>query len=408
MVENWMKPSKNLNNKRSSNPFWNTKPIPKCKYRSGMPINLFGDRDRDGVMNVFDCQPNNPNKQGFVDALVGGVKGLFKTPPQGISRREEAKRGWKEGMAKPKKSVQAYSKLSAQQMVNYNKGFEKIRQRISAEQRQERIAKAKKVGSWIERKMAPMYYSAKTKKWSEQTPAQAIYRAKQEIVQRNVPQYKKTRELVTKKAVQQLFPGAIPMAAVRGTTSGSGTGKRGRPKGSVTYRDDYGRPIGVFQWRALQSAKRTAYKAKIRQMQIQQKMQRVPRYETQQYTPQQGQQVPPEVQGAVPEYSQFPGYEQQAQEQGQVVMQPEMPAPQPVYQGQPTYYAPAPEIAQEASRLPPAHNFPASSNKPYPAVPRTPIAPTSQTIPQGYVEVADSFTGRRYLKKLPQAENWIK
>jgi len=30
----------------------------------GMPINLFGDKDRDGVLNVFDCRPRNPRKQG--------------------------------------------------------------------------------------------------------------------------------------------------------------------------------------------------------------------------------------------------------------------------------------------------------------------------------------------------------
>jgi hypothetical protein len=27
------------------------------------PVKLFGDRDRDGVANVFDCQPNNRRRQ---------------------------------------------------------------------------------------------------------------------------------------------------------------------------------------------------------------------------------------------------------------------------------------------------------------------------------------------------------
>ena len=27
------------------------------------PSRLFGDRDRDGVANVFDCQPRNPRRQ---------------------------------------------------------------------------------------------------------------------------------------------------------------------------------------------------------------------------------------------------------------------------------------------------------------------------------------------------------
>lgn len=31
---------------------------------------------------------------------------------------------------------------------------------------------------------------------------------------------------------------------------------QGRPKGSVKYQDDSGKPIGVYEWRKLQSAKR--------------------------------------------------------------------------------------------------------------------------------------------------------
>jgi len=27
------------------------------------PVKLFADRDRDGVANVFDCQPRNPRRQ---------------------------------------------------------------------------------------------------------------------------------------------------------------------------------------------------------------------------------------------------------------------------------------------------------------------------------------------------------
>ena len=29
-------------------------------------LNLFGDRDGDGVKNIFDCQPRNKKKQGFI------------------------------------------------------------------------------------------------------------------------------------------------------------------------------------------------------------------------------------------------------------------------------------------------------------------------------------------------------
>ena len=50
--------------KQTSNPFWNTKPMSRDKYKTGMPVYLFGDKDRDGVMNVFDCRPRNKRMQG--------------------------------------------------------------------------------------------------------------------------------------------------------------------------------------------------------------------------------------------------------------------------------------------------------------------------------------------------------
>ena len=57
------------------------------------PSNMFRDNDRDGVPNAFDCRPNDPTKQGFIDAVIGAVKGLGKKG--GVSE------GWKAGMAKP-------------------------------------------------------------------------------------------------------------------------------------------------------------------------------------------------------------------------------------------------------------------------------------------------------------------
>jgi len=46
----------------------------------------------------------------------------------------------------------------------------------------------------------------------------------------------------------------------------SGTAKlgRGRPKGTVTYKDDAGNPINVYQWRSLQAKKRSAEKIRLR------------------------------------------------------------------------------------------------------------------------------------------------
>jgi len=53
--------------------------VPRKTLRPGFPPaqfrtqNLFSDSDRDGVANVFDCQPNNPRKQD--SALRSGFTG---------------------------------------------------------------------------------------------------------------------------------------------------------------------------------------------------------------------------------------------------------------------------------------------------------------------------------------------
>ena len=45
------------------------KQIKNIRIPEVRPARIFADRDRDGVANVFDCQPRNPRKQdsGFGD-----------------------------------------------------------------------------------------------------------------------------------------------------------------------------------------------------------------------------------------------------------------------------------------------------------------------------------------------------
>lgn len=62
-MENWLKI-------KGSKGIWGNKPKSNSKLfkgpkeRFGMPVHLFGDRDRDGVANVFDCRPRNRRMQG--------------------------------------------------------------------------------------------------------------------------------------------------------------------------------------------------------------------------------------------------------------------------------------------------------------------------------------------------------
>jgi hypothetical protein len=55
-------------NTRASNVFYSG--------RETSPAVLFGDYDRDSVPNVIDCNPLNPNEQGFLGSLMGAIKGI--------------------------------------------------------------------------------------------------------------------------------------------------------------------------------------------------------------------------------------------------------------------------------------------------------------------------------------------
>jgi len=63
-------------------------------------------------------------------------------------------------------------------------------------------------------------------------------------------------------------------------------------------------------------------------------------------------------------------------------------------------------LQQQPREVVPA--FKSSGGKPYQAVNKRPLTPSNQTMQYGVVEVVDSFSGKRYFKRLPQAETWIK
>jgi hypothetical protein len=57
-MDKWMKPAKGIINSKSK--FHSNSIIKK-----GLVSSWFKDSDRDGVPNIFDCQPHNPRKQGW-------------------------------------------------------------------------------------------------------------------------------------------------------------------------------------------------------------------------------------------------------------------------------------------------------------------------------------------------------
>jgi hypothetical protein len=85
-MENWNKAKK----KPSFN--WNWKNKDKAHF--GMPVKLFGDKDRDNVPNVFDCKPRNPKRQDVIapPRMAGDVFGMYHRREAGRFAREQARR----------------------------------------------------------------------------------------------------------------------------------------------------------------------------------------------------------------------------------------------------------------------------------------------------------------------------
>jgi hypothetical protein len=123
----------------------------------------------------------------------------------------------------------------------------------------------------------------------------------------------------------------------------------------------------------------------------------MPQYEQVQYQ-QQEQQLPQEMQGqqVTPEYSQY-----------QQVVQQEQPQQMPQVQYQPPqqvqYQYPTQQMPQIEQKRPIATVFKQGEGKPY-TIPKQGLLPSNTY--SDVVESTDMFSGKRYIKKLPQPERW--
>jgi hypothetical protein len=392
----------------SGNKFGSNKPHNFFKTnKNDYPARMFGDKDRDGVANVFDCKPNNPNKQGLIDAIVGGVKGVF-TGGKGSIRK-----GWSEGMAttpasrrqaRIRRFATTQEEKARSSLPGQQSSYERFKAQENSRVPKERYRKVLQAQNNIEKGIAKAGSYLPTSKTGKGTYslAKAVMNPREyqmDLINRirtgHLTRLQKEKMAMVKKAARYVFP-VIPAgvtAAVHGAQSRAGEmHARGRPKGSLDPRyQQYG---GVMGYRRAMSQQRRAFREQLRQQQEmikqQKKMQQMPQYEAQQYNQQT--QVPQEVQGATPDYSQFQQMQMQQEMQGQQV-------PQPQYQQ-----------VQQLPRQPYPQDevvpvFRSSGGKPYPAD-RRPLAPPRETVPTGFVESVDLFTSKRFLKKLPQAERW--
>ena len=256
--------------------------------------------------------------------------------------------------------------------------------------------------------------------WVPTTYGAKIEAARRRVQEDRLTHVEKKQIMFKKKLTKFMYPGipAIATQSTYGVQSKAGQmGKtRGRPKGS--YDPRYAAYQGVLNYRKALSMQRRSIRERFRQQQELLKYQRQQQRLAEMQMPQDQR----ELQQATPEYSQFPtqGVEeyptqqvqvQQVQQVQQAMPEEEMAlASQPVMQEYPAQEMPRvyPQPPQQAPQRPVATVFKGSGGSPYPPVDRRPLAPPRQTIPSGYVEVADAFTSKRYLKKLPQAERWSK
>jgi len=408
-----------------------------------IPFNMFKDSDKDGVSDGFDCQPHNKNKQGFVDALIGGVKGAF-------TKGGSAKQGWKEGMAKSTWREQAYRQRTgrtSQRVIKARNEME--RERIGYvhddKERKKQFNKQvnyERVERIMAKKVAREYVPTQIERLNQRISNTAANM--QNTLQRQHPNFeiqqrkiylqnrmadktltsqqrrkasmsfaKAQAVLDTRKmkfrdrAVQMAYPVTSMTSYGSGgaykTIQGVAGRGRGRPRGSLDKR--YAQYGGVFGYRRFISDQKRALRAQLQKQQEGMAMQRIkqqPQYEQQQYQEQvQASQVPQELQGQgmTPEYAAYLQSQQQ-----QVPQQ----VPQQVQQFQQQEQQPFQQYTQQASQ--PVQGeiktvFKSSGGTPY-TIPKTGLRPTRETIPYGYVETVDAFTGQRMMKPLPRKEKW--
>lgn len=353
------------------------------------------DYDNDGFPNSKDCKPLDHSRDGIMEA-IGGLFTKKNSPSE--SRFSAMKRGFTEGMREPN-VVQRYQARRQQQQVS-------------------KVAKQTAVTRSLPGVTSSPYHMQQARKEQAAQPyrnlkalAGAVYRLRPEnkltramsspqgfrqVIRSARPVVVAgSRERLPKKLTKMMYPGQIPASATLNIARQETHGPRrpGRPPGSVKFISQRtGQPIGVYEYRKEQRALKRM--ARDQQMYAQVRaMQQYPKMVAQRAYNQQIQ-----AQQQVIEQQQPQQYEQPAQQYEQ---------PQPQYQ-QPQQYPQYPQqMPQQPQQRVIGTIFKSAGGSPYPPVNRQPLQATNQTIPQGFVEVVDSFTGRRYYKPLPRKESWI-
>ena len=462
--------------KHKANSIWLGKPLGSNKHvnffktnSKDIPVNMFKDNDRDGVANAFDCSPNDKNKQGLIDAIVGAGKALFskrremspepkankaspsmqrrmgadierernieKNESTAGSRMGNIKRAWQEGMSAKGNPISRGIRR------NYQQAREMQTERINAKyanmtdrQQQATIARRLK-GPMSERVMAMVSNVSKTAAGTAGLPTS--FSEAQRVVRQAHPNYAREAKLrywkerlknpdLTPQQKSKIYYQMAQAASVRATTlrkfrnaaigmafpmpsmQSYGSGSGDKTISGVPGRGR-GRPRGSLDKRYAQYGGVFGYR---RYVSDQKRALRI-QFQRQQ------QMMKMNAQKQMPQYEQQQYQQQQQEQQLPPELQGQSVTPDySQYQAQQAQYEQPQQVQQvqypqqyQVQQQEPSPReiktvFKGSGGSPYPPVPKQGLTPTRQTIQQGYVESVDLMTGRRFMKQLPQKERW--
>lgn len=237
------------------------------------------------------------------------------------------------------------------------------------------------------------------KKRESQLESKALIQRKQALYHSRIAGDQTVRSF--KKGIVESFP--MITSAARGSTGKSllgAPGQRGRPRGTLDPR--YAKYGGVYGYRKAKAAEKRAYKMMLQQQIAQAKQARAVQRTPYEYV--QPEQMTPEIQQAmqqptIEQMQMMPTQSEAAANGGQYNQQQITQIPQQ-FQEIPM------QMPVEPQKRPIATVFKGSGGSPYPPVSSQSLQNTRQTIPYGYVESVDAFTGRRFMKRLPPTERW--
>lgn len=275
------KPHINLKKNMKFNPIYNVSKIRKMNWKQLKQkypqMNPTADADFDGLINMRDCKPLDPSKDGFLSRMLGKVTGdkYGQTAEEYKEEKEfeEEQKAQIKEVKKEKKIAQQETEARKKETQYQEKAVKQIEEKgyasskkIKRELREEKLkelrerikAKAKELSK--EFKPAETLIGKLEKKIPSITKKQAI-----------AIKAKRTKGIV--KTVERFAGVRGPVTKVAKTAKGVKRDGAGRPKGSYKYKDPRtGEPITAIQYHKLRKQLKSQAKTVETRAEIQQRI----------------------------------------------------------------------------------------------------------------------------------------